>query len=275
MSAAETRWCEALARKTLEALLPLETRSTRAWEWKVAESAAKPLLAEITNLRAPLRVRERIAYDAEAAMRATLADAKARTKLENELAAVAAADLGRGLPRKKIEATVAKSAKNVVKAWLATQLSIAIVRARKQMARGQKEVDALLSRIAKMDARALHNFANRYNWDDGIFALDAVARHPRCALGTALLVYWLAKPYWYAQWRAASAADDPECFAMLEHIQARIATGRYAHVGIAFDPRKENLTGDTYPKKPKKRALPADVFAATTKSGVVRFEPRR
>ncbi len=273
MSAAETRWSEVLAHKTLGALLPLETRTTRAWEWKVAERAAKPLLAEVSNLRAPLRVRERIAYDAEAAMRATLADAKARKQLEKELTGLAAADLSRGVPRRKIETKLATSAKNVVKAWLATRLPIAMARARKQIAGGQKAVHALLSRIAKMDARVLHTFANRYNWDDGIFALDAVARQSQCALGTALLVYWLAKPYWYAQWRAASAADDPECFAMLEYIQARIATGGYAHAGIAFDPRKENLTGDTYPEGRKKRALPAHVFAATTKSGVVRFGP--
>ena len=124
-----------------------------------------------------------------------------------------------------------------------------------------------------MDVRALHRFADSYNWDDGIFAMDVVARHPGCALGTALLVYWLAKPYWHAQWRSARAADDPECFAMLAYIEGRIAKSGYPHAGIAFDPRKEKLTGDTYDDEPKKRTLPAHVFAATTKAGVVRFEP--
>jgi len=82
MSAAETRWSEVLARKTLGALLPLETRSTGAWEWKVAARAAKPLLAEVKHLRLPLRVRGRIAYDVEEALRETLGDAKARKVLE-------------------------------------------------------------------------------------------------------------------------------------------------------------------------------------------------
>lgn len=121
-----------------------------------------------------------------------------------------------------------------------------------------------------MDARKLHAFVNRYNWDDGIWAMDRVARHPKCALGTALLIYWLAKPYWYLQWKSAKASDDPKAFEMLRFIEQRAKRGGYDHAAIAFDPRDEDFTSDTYDDERKVRAFPAHMLIATTKRDVLK-----
>lgn len=241
----------------------------------MSPSAPSSRRGKAKALGLPARALEQIAYAAEESIRAVLADAKAQRRLLAELAHVAIVDARRGTPRKKIERTLARSSKSVVDAWIATRISKALDRAEKEIARRAKERRALLARIRKMDARRLHAFANRYNWDDGVYALDAVVRHPKCALGTALLVYWLAKPHWFAQWRSANASDDPETFRLLAYVEARIARGDYAHAGVAFDPRKERLVEDTYDEEPKTRALPPHVFAATTRTGVATFAPER
>lgn len=267
MTAATARSSDVLARKFVRKALPED------WQWKVAARAAKPLVPEAMALRAPLRVRQRTAYAVEATIRAVLNDATARSALETKLARLAGAELDGDVPRKKAEAAFVRSATTFIRAWIDGRLPVALRRARAAIAAAQRETDLLFSRIERMDARALHRFANRHNWDEGIYAVDAVVRHPQCALGTALLVYWLTKPYWHTQWRTAAAAKDPETFAMLAHIEAQIARNGYAHAGIAFDPRKEELTSDTYAGTPKKRALPAHVFAATTTKDVIRFDP--
>lgn len=267
MTAANARASGVLVRKFLSKALPED------WHWKVAARAAKPLVPLAMGLRAPLCVRQRTAYAVEATIREVLNATAARGALEKKLGRVAAAELGRDVPRKAAEAAFVRAATTLVKAWIDGRLPIALRRARAAIATGQRETDRLFSRIAEMDARALHRFANRYNWDEGTYAMDAVARHPKCALGTALLVYWLANPYWYTQWRSAASSKDPEAFAMLAYIEARIAKNGYMHAGIAFDPRKEELTSTTYPGTPKKRALPAQVFAATRTKDIVRFDP--
>ena len=131
----------------------------------------------------------------------------------------------------------------------------------------------LLTRIAQMDAAALHRFATRTTLEDGGPALDAVVRHASCSLGTALLVYWRAKPYWYAQWASADECEDPRVFAMMEAIEQRVASGGYAHAGVVFDPRREKFHQAVFRELEKKRSLPTEVFTATTKTGVLRFAP--
>lgn len=237
----------------VDRLLPRETASRRAWEWGVAARAMKPLLRDVRTLHVSERVRARIAYDAEAAIRAVLGDAGARARLAKSVARLDA-----------------KDAKRAVDAWVKGRVELGVERAKRVIERSENDAHELVVRIARMDARALHRFATRWNWDEGASAMDAVVRHPRCALGTALLVYWLAKPYWYAQWASPKSADDPEVAAMLLYIEARIARGGYRHEGIAFDPRADGLTTARRTKR-RKRPLPPHVFAATTATSVVRF----
>ncbi len=257
-----------VATKVLGGLLPED------WEWAVASRAVKPLLPAVRQLALPPRVRARIEYNVEATVRDVLGDPRGRRVVEKEVARRARAEAARDLPKKTLESRVARSARSAVQAWIAARLPAALARARAEIARDKKETDTLLARIAAMDARALHRFAGRWNWDDGSYAPDAVVRHPACALGTALLVYWFAAPVYFTQWRTARASDDPETFAMLAYIEGRIASGGYPHAGIAFDPRHLQLTEASLREdEPKRRELPAQVFAATTRGGVVGFAP--
>lgn len=268
------RWGEVLAARIMRAQLPINSATKADWYWSVAERAMKPLLPALRALRVPERVRSQIEYAAEDAIRSALGDDRARRALLAELVELALRTAA-GKPGAGLDRRVELLAKKHIAAWRGRRIELGLAKAKKEIAAGERETKALLAKVAAMDARRLHGFADRWNWDDGTFAVDAVVRHPRCSLGTALLVYWLAKPFWHTQWKTARSSDDPEIFEMLAYIEARIAKGGYAHAGIAFDPRRERLTSVTYDDEPKRRKLPAHVFAATTKTGVVSFEPTK
>jgi hypothetical protein len=55
--------------------------------------------------------------------------------------------------------------------------------------------------VAALDsALALKRLANVYNWNDGFTVPTAIADHPKCDLGTALDLFWLADGLgWYTR----------------------------------------------------------------------------
>src|SRR5437016_3485097 len=50
-----------------------------------------------------------------------------------------------------------------------------------------------------MGPEELHLFAAIFNCDCGVEELRRVIRHPRCDLGTALMIFWRLGPGWYFQ----------------------------------------------------------------------------
>ena len=235
----------------------------REWYWDAAEREAKSILAG--RKRVSEGMQESIAYAAEESLRAALGNAPQLARLEAELATLAATKNGKRATRSAIIRLLRKH----IVSWRERRLQAGRAQAVKAIEAQLRERQRDRAKIAAMDARKLHAFTHRYNWDDGIWAMDAVARHLKCALGTALLVYWLAKPYWYLQWRTATASDDPVTFEMLRFIEQRVQRGGYAHAGIAFDPRDEDFTSDTYEGERKVRTLPSHMLIATTKRDVV------
>lgn len=231
----------------------IRARLPRDWEWKAAVAPARPLVAEVHRLRIPESEKGSLAYEVESSIREVLRDPRALARL-----------------RQRLEKTPSeRAAKQALAAWREERIAAGLERARKAIDAGKRELEKLAGKISAMDARKLHAFANRYNWDEGIWAMDMVARHPKCALGTALLVYWLAKPHWYLQWKTAKASDDPTAFEMLRFIEQRVKRGGYEHAGIAFDPRDEDFTSDTYDDEKKVRSLPSHMLIATTKRDVI------
>jgi hypothetical protein len=112
----------------------------------------------------------------------------------------------------------------------------------------------------------LHERARSHNWDDGLLPLIEIACHKRCDLGTALLIYWHGKPYYYAQYRGRddiSAEHELEQFDLLTEIEERVQGGEYKLRQIHFDPSNElgiDWTAITYPELPKVRELPPRMF---------------
>ena len=112
-------------------------------------------------------------------------------------------------------------------------------------------------------AHELHYFADRWNWDGGVWRMTQLIRHPRCDAGTALLVYWRARPEYFRAYPERS--DVPEHardgFDLVMEIERRYTAGEYTSRTIPFDPRAEGLVG-AYDDRPVRRSLPPVMYDA-------------
>jgi hypothetical protein len=131
------------------------------------------------------------------------------------------------------------------------------------------------SALAKIDAKLLHRFATKYNWDDGIDLMVRCIRHPECSLATALLVYWRGAPHYYRQYKTRSEVDKYElpAFDLLSAIERRVKSGAYRLHGITFNPRK--YAKNDYPEIKKKRDIPAYMLVTITSKGISPPKPTK
>ena len=81
-------------------------------------------------------------------------------------------------------------------------------------------------------------FAENYNWDDGIEPLKLVLDHPLCDFGTALKIYWLGQPDYYAGF--ATENNIPLCnrdvYLFLKFVESLIINNSFQYNNIQFDP---------------------------------------
>jgi len=127
--------------------------------------------------------------------------------------------------------------------------------------------------LAQMSAEELHAFVNVMNWDGGgADRLSRVLAHPLCDRGTALMIYWLARPRFYIKYGTRervrdelwpSALDD---YDLLCDIERRFAANDFATADIPFNPADDNgrdHTSDGPRRRPlvdPRAVLPAVMF---------------
>ncbi len=84
----------------------------------------------------------------------------------------------------------------------------------------------------------LHALAQQINWDGGFDGLNAVLQHPLCDRGTALMIYWLGEPTYFADF--ASDDDVPDVSQPLKQFLNRVETQlinkQFKSNTICFDP---------------------------------------
>lgn len=106
------------------------------------------------------------------------------------------------------------------------------------------EVVAKTTEFCRMnsDAEELHEFAMRWNWDCGHWAIEEILNNPACEAATALLIYWLAAPEFYRQFAdrdaVSKAMANVDMFDFITHLERRYVAGDFGVGRIAFDPRK-------------------------------------
>jgi hypothetical protein len=115
--------------------------------------------------------------------------------------------------------------------------------------------------LAQMSAAELHAFVDQMNWDGGgADRLNRVLAHPLCDRGTALMIYWLARPTFYLAYQTRDRVRDEvgwalEEFDMLREIERRFADGTFASADIAFNPADDRGLDHTR-KHPRIRPVP-------------------
>jgi hypothetical protein len=187
------------------------------------------------------------------------------------LLALAQRLLRKGTPLPELRRQLEQEAEKLLKP-LVTRVEKALDRASQQLV-----ADATLEK----EARKLHRIVTRYNWDGGVGTMRDVIEHEACALGTALLAYWLARPHYYRQYvsrREVPAYERPK-WDLLRRIEENVAAGQYRHLGVAFDPKTwekgYDWTKDVYGDLPRRIELPAHVWIRTTATGIEPIEPAR
>ncbi|MCK6484076.1 MAG: DUF4274 domain-containing protein [Phycisphaerae bacterium] len=112
------------------------------------------------------------------------------------------------------------------------------------------DVDAIP--IARMTSRQLHRYADGYNWDGGIGPKLRVIRHPKCDLGTALLIFWRRDPRYYFEAlavRDAEAIEFLETRPLMRELINKVKRGHFRTARTAFDPRRDRGSDWTEGKK--------------------------
>lgn len=103
------------------------------------------------------------------------------------------------------------------------------------------------SRPAELDRPGLHRFAATYDEPDReAVLLELVRDTERCALGTAVMVYWMSSPHYYLRFddREEVPAYAQVGWDLLETIEENVRAGAYRHDDVFFDPRHDQQTVD-------------------------------
>ncbi len=101
-------------------------------------------------------------------------------------------------------------------------------------------VDGLEERLSILSsfnsAVDLCAYAEVYNWDDGFEIPRAIANHPSCDHGTALLLFWLADPIPYLSNEIERDDYNRDWFDFCELMSHRLKKGHYSNAEIRYDP---------------------------------------
>lgn len=91
--------------------------------------------------------------------------------------------------------------------------------------------------LSELDTFALHAYAIALEGADEARMLEVI-RHPRCDLGTALLLYWMNAPHYYLRYGSREEVEPFERpgWDLLVEIEQRVAEGFYQTAHIWFDP---------------------------------------
>jgi hypothetical protein len=135
--------------------------------------------------------------------------------------------------------------------------------------------------LAPLDAEILHTIAYQYEWDEEEFAIDLEIDHPRCALATAIMMYWRASPYYFLQY--ATPGDVPDfnqaTYALLEKIETGVLNQRFLCPDIDYDPRADRngcnhlRRHPSYRSLPIRRLIPKHMYIAIINGSIVQLEP--
>lgn len=99
--------------------------------------------------------------------------------------------------------------------------------------------------MPKMTAAQLHRYVEYYNWDGPLAPMWRAIRHPKCDLGTALMIFWLCDPEF--SYELLQRGEKIEKYMvggikLMRSVQARVCRGQFKRAQISFNPRPFMMT---------------------------------
>jgi hypothetical protein len=102
------------------------------------------------------------------------------------------------------------------------------------------DVDDVLARVTAVasfqSAEELQYLANYYNWDDGFALPTAIASHPKCDLGVALNLFWLAEGICLLTKEVEPDEYNRDWVAFCQLVSGRILEGYYQRGQTSYQP---------------------------------------
>jgi hypothetical protein len=117
---------------------------------------------------------------------------------------------------------------------------------------------ARVAAVAALDsAEALQQLAYLYNWDDGFEVPTAIALHPKCDLGVALDLFWLAAAMEWYTGRIELHDYNRDWVEFCRLITEGILSGRYRKGATSFN---ASVTPHVY--RLRKQGVPEILFSS-------------
>ncbi len=126
-----------------------------------------------------------------------------------------------------------------------------------------------VSAVADLETpEELQTLANCYNWDDGLAVPTAIAEHPKCDLGVALNLFWLADAICLFTKEIEPDEYNRDWVAFCNRITAAIVNGEYRNGETSFHVGLGVARHYKYRKKGVPEILISDVVANLPPSAV-------
>jgi hypothetical protein len=106
----------------------------------------------------------------------------------------------------------------------------------------QLEVKKITNTVSLMNgSKALHYFADKFNWDDDIEYMRQIINHRLCELATAKLIFWRSEPIYFQQFDSINEVREynKELFGLQSEIKDGISKGIYNSGKVSYDPTND------------------------------------
>lgn len=103
-----------------------------------------------------------------------------------------------------------------------------------------------------MTARLLHKCVANYNWDGGFGPMRRAIRHPKCDLGTAMMVFWRCDPRFYYEAVCEGdfkSVESGGAWNLVREVISKVRRGHYKTAGLSFNPSNDSGADWTEGKK--------------------------
>jgi hypothetical protein len=274
-SAPPQEWARALAEATTDRALP------ETWPSDFAEgfeAVWRRSLRKVVPRSWPASYQKRLLGSIHIEFLERLRGENVRSLLRDEIEAAVAEALAQGRSRREITKLVRAFADERAEALLSPILEGAVEEATARISGEIAGAREEVRRLAALSPEELHSFVARYNWDDGYVYLFQAIRSRRCALGTAVMIYWRGRPHFFRQYERRSEVPSYciDNYDLVMEVEKKFKKNGFKHHGIAYDPREDgqDLTRTEYPAFGKKRELPEALYVVTTDEAAFRFAPR-
>ena len=100
----------------------------------------------------------------------------------------------------------------------------------------EDKIEPNIQLLSTLSTEEQYLLVSEYNWDDGAEVLNYIANSDKCDAGTAVMIFWMAEPDFYMQYKRKQDADEwaQDVWQLLQNVIVRFKTIGYASARLAY-----------------------------------------